>query len=827
MKSITKKALPILALILLACLSTATNVQAATLCVEPSGAGGCYTTIQAAIDAASPGDVIEVSAGTYVEDLVVDKALTLTGPNAATNPNTGPRAAEAVIVSALSAPDPYTSCTIMMYIESSNVAVRGFTFDGDNPALTSGLDINGADVDGCEGISSYEGVGNISIEYNIIRNISYAAIDLYNYVNNNATSNNYIRYNLIENIGSSTYGFGVGTLIYNNFYADITHNVYDHVRVGIQTGNFYRANVGPTGSISNNIIDSPRLGIFHNLWYSAASVIPVSNNTINAVDSTDSTKFYGMLISSWQQTANTTITDNTINIGDVSQTETGGYNIWNTPTTAALTISGGTVNGGMYGVFVNNYEGYSSNGGNTSIIVDNVAIRHATSAAIYVKDSPSNTNNATVRATVRNSTITGSEIGVWVLGGDARAIVENNILTGGNYSARIESDGEANFTCNGIYNNSIGMLNLTGDTIVAEDNWWGDPSGPTHSSNPSGTGDAVSDDIDFDPWNTPTPGCAPGELPDLLVSTSSPATGTSLNASISALTVTFDQDVVTGGGLDAADNLDNYLLVEAGLNGTFDTLSCAGGVVADDVIQLLASAVYANGAGTGPYIVTLTTYAPLADGTYRLFVCGTTSIWSVAGAQLNNGTSDSIIDFNISSAQGGTSSPLPATGFPQGMISSLPVQPVEKAYSASDMILEIPSLNVAAPIVGVPQSADGWDTTWLGQSVGYLYGSAYPTWAGNTVITGHVWDNNNNPGPFAELKDLKFGDQIQIHAFGQTYTYEVRESSLVGPRSTSKVFQHEEYDWLTLMTCEFYNPLNQNYLSRRVVRAVLIEVSPQ
>jgi hypothetical protein len=51
------------------------------------------------------------------------------------------------------------------------------------------------------------------------------------------------------------------------------------------------------------------------------------------------------------------------------------------------------------------------------------------------------------------------------------------------------------------------VLNLTGaqylgtETINAENNWWRSPTGPTHPSNPGGTGDIVlGNGIDFDPW---------------------------------------------------------------------------------------------------------------------------------------------------------------------------------------------------------------------------------------------------------------------------------------------------------------------------------------
>ena len=50
-------------------------------------------------------------------------------------------------------------------------------------------------------------------------------------------------------------------------------------------------------------------------------------------------------------------------------------------------------------------------------------------------------------------------------------------------------------------NTYYGILNTNDTTIIdAENNWWGDATGPKHSSNPSGNGDIVSDYVDFDPW---------------------------------------------------------------------------------------------------------------------------------------------------------------------------------------------------------------------------------------------------------------------------------------------------------------------------------------
>ena len=58
--------------------------------------------------------------------------------------------------------------------------------------------------------------------------------------------------------------------------------------------------------------------------------------------------------------------------------------------------------------------------------------------------------------------------------------------------------------CNDIHHNThFGIYNNTPATpVVAEGHWWGDASGPTHPTNPGGTGQSVSDGVDFTPWQT-------------------------------------------------------------------------------------------------------------------------------------------------------------------------------------------------------------------------------------------------------------------------------------------------------------------------------------
>ncbi|MFZ4741857.1 MAG: DUF1565 domain-containing protein, partial [Bacteroidales bacterium] len=70
--------------------TTGSNSYAGTSSAVP------FLTIQYAITAAAAGDVINVAAGTYEELIVIDKPITLNGPNATIAGN-GSRVPEAVI----------------------------------------------------------------------------------------------------------------------------------------------------------------------------------------------------------------------------------------------------------------------------------------------------------------------------------------------------------------------------------------------------------------------------------------------------------------------------------------------------------------------------------------------------------------------------------------------------------------------------------------------------------------------------------------------------------------------------------------------------------
>ncbi|MCD6480761.1 MAG: right-handed parallel beta-helix repeat-containing protein [Thermoplasmata archaeon] len=118
--------------------------------------------------------------------------------------------------------------------------------------------------------------------------------------------------------------------------------------------------------------------------------------------------------------------------------------------------------------------------------------------------------------TVSNNIIDDNEWGI-TINNDARNIrVIGNTITNNDYDAidvfnyriwypsySIPSPTDIEVHGNEIYNNGWGLWtdSYQTDTVDAENNWWGDPTGPYNAtSNPSGLGDGVEGNVDFNPW---------------------------------------------------------------------------------------------------------------------------------------------------------------------------------------------------------------------------------------------------------------------------------------------------------------------------------------
>ena len=166
----------------------------------------------------------------------------------------------------------------------------------------------------------------------------------------------------------------------------------------------------------------------------------------------------------------------------------------------------------------------------------------------------------------------------------------------------------------------------------------------------------------------------------------------------------------------------------------------------------------------------------------------------------------------------------PSTGYEANVVTRLPEKlSQEEVVYRVGLYVEIPKLGVEQPIYYVPVTKEGWDVSGLGNGVGYLVGTAYPTTSGNSVLSAHNYLPSGLAGPFVDLKTLGYGDIVKIRNNGLVYVYEVNYNQLVSP-SYAKLISQDGYDKVTLVTCERWNESKGEYDYRRIVQAVLVKI---
>ena len=212
-----------------------------TTWVVDQGGSGNFTTIQAAIDASVAGDFIVVHSGNYIEDLVISVAVTITG---AAGSNTVIYPATSDIGSGFGG--QILNSTQSCVIEANDVTLRDLVFDGDNPALGSGIDVrNGIILNYTNGPWN-----NLTVEGCMVRNVWLRA--LYG----STGSGHSFRANTIEN-ARGQYLESAGIMFFAA-HGEILGNTVRDCSLGIAV------HAGSSGEVSGNNIHNSDLGVLSN-----------------------------------------------------------------------------------------------------------------------------------------------------------------------------------------------------------------------------------------------------------------------------------------------------------------------------------------------------------------------------------------------------------------------------------------------------------------------------------------------------------------------------------------------------------------------------------
>lgn len=130
----------------------------------------------------------------------------------------------------------------------------------------------------------------------------------------------------------------------------------------------------------------------------------------------------------------------------------------------------------------------------------------------------------------------------------------------------------------------------------------------------------------------------------------------------------------------------------------------------------------------------------------------------------------------------------------QPMVQSLASIPVPTAAPNQAIRIQIPALEVDAPVV----QGDGWEQ--LKKGVGQNIGSANPGQNGNVVLSAH---NDVYGELFRFLDKLQPGDQVIVYTQQRQYTYVVDRTAIVEPTAV-EVMAPTENPTVTLISCYPY-----------------------
>jgi hypothetical protein len=339
--------------------------------------------IQNGLDAAASGATVNVAAGTYAENLVISHPVTLLGAQNGVDARTRTDTGASIIIPGTADPSltlGSLGSSAVITINANNVTVDGFIINGSNPAL-SGVSLNGVTVNVDSGIFAN---GNaITVTNNVLRNfIGSGVFGFADGLPGSVSSDNVISQNRFTNITTPS-TWGIGVILNDNFYAQVTNNLFESVRIGVQIDTFAAANPGAAASVSDNEIHATRTGIFNNLSFGSASPFDISNNTISALASSETREWVGIAVVSQSIAATATISGNTIDGTALAGTTrvTAGYEFVNS---SGVVVDGGTVSNVKYGVWLTDQAYYG--GPVSNVTVQNVAFHDIAFGAITVED---------------------------------------------------------------------------------------------------------------------------------------------------------------------------------------------------------------------------------------------------------------------------------------------------------------------------------------------------------------------------------------------------------------------------------------------------------
>lgn len=521
--------------------------HAATLNVCPSSC--TYKSINDALAAASPGDVITVGAGTYGPNepgattpdttITINKAVTLQGAGVG----------QAIINEAPAhAGNPGSAATsgiIYIHNPGGNVTVSGFTIEGAivNDQNDDGIDMVIQDTGAADTITVSNNLfySDSTLDPTNTEDQTDAIVLQDSPATTHITGNTFqgvFRAALIEGNPGAVSFTGNTLSGLHGIFDNVTPSVLDYVAEGMLFLVDNDTNVTNPQLVSNNTFEN-----FSGLGIGVDAGYPCCGGLVGAMNSL-------------------TISSNTFTMEDATGAQSGNRPIiylhafgYTDASKIVSTISGTSITDNVFNLHSTIGQGaaigFSGEIGANIVVNHDVLIGSGSSAPLNGVFLTSTTGTPGISIT--NSLIKGFQNGI-----NADTLPVGALIT-------------ASQNCI-VGNSNLGASNGSGASITATNNWWGATSGPHNAStNPSGTGNGASDNVTFTPFLTAHAAVCAGPVASALATNPSSLnsmTGFTFMASLSdATTGQFDiasgQYNVDGGSYNAVSASD----------GTFDQVT--------------------------------------------------------------------------------------------------------------------------------------------------------------------------------------------------------------------------------------------------------------
>ncbi|MFO7773193.1 MAG: right-handed parallel beta-helix repeat-containing protein [Dehalococcoidia bacterium] len=495
-----------------------------------------FKTIQHGITVVAVDGTVNVKAGTYTENVTITRSLTLRSTDGADD----------TTITGLVTIDLDDGQTVVFGGEEG----AGFTVDRGNPIPDSGILLsvdNGSEVTVSHNIitgedagirseaATIEGGSTVTIEHNVITNNPGHGVHLH-YISESTVN---VERNQITDNG------GHGIYIWRIDDGPKTVTIAGNTITGNTDSGIHVTTVSASTLVieDNRIQDNGQRGIYIQ-YVQQSSIVEMAGNTIGGDEEDEGNEGPGIYIDE--------ILDSTVTIG--GDTEAAANTISrNCRVSNATGVHVGSIRDSdvtiEYNTMTDNngagiYIGYIGHAPRTVTIARNIITGNA-GAGIYaghVIDSTliieyntitdnlgtgihiSSISLAPCTVTITHNTVTGhlhhegqDRDGIYV--GhvyESTLNILGNVINENRYGIGLNDiyGSALDISFNNIFENDpYGVLvNSSDEPVDATHNWWGHASGPTHATNPDGTGDEVSDNVDFTPWlgaamtNQPT-GC--------------------------------------------------------------------------------------------------------------------------------------------------------------------------------------------------------------------------------------------------------------------------------------------------------------------------------